>query len=139
MELQASGQPGYVLDTAQCARKRELDVAVEFATTPRQLQTLEGTVQVRVGDAIVTGLAGERWRVSADHFGTRYRPADKPGHFISRPNEVRALRLAEPCEVLLSDGVSRLRGEIGDWLVDYGDGSLGIIAAHLFDLTYELL
>lgn len=138
----ATGRPGFVLDgicSALPARKREAEVAVEFAVAPGRLQTLEGEVQVRPGDAVITGPSGERWRVSAEHFAVKYRPAAQPGLYLSRPYEVRALQLTEPCEVVLSDGASVLRGQPGDWLLDYGDGSLGIVAAHLFELTYELL
>jgi hypothetical protein len=44
-----------------------------------------------------------------------------------------------PFEVVLADGLSQLRGRSGDWLVDYGDGSLGIVAALIFSQTYEIL
>lgn len=135
--------PGFVLDPQALplrqARKREVLLQATLATQPGRLQTLEGEVQVRPGDALVTGLAGERWRVSAAHFAAKYRPTGNPGQFVSLPAQVRVLPLAEPCEVLLADGESVLHGRPGDWLVDYGDGSLGIVAAHLFDLTYELL
>lgn len=139
----ATGRPGWVLDAAlpglRRARKREVEVRVQFALAPGRLQTLEGEVQVRPGDAVVTGLHGERWRVSAGRFEAKYRPGPTPDRYVSRPYEVHALRLEEACEVMLSDGLSTLRGRPGDWLLDYGDGSLGIVAAHLFDLTYELL
>ena len=49
-----------------------------------------------------------------------------------------ALRMTEPFEVLLADGVSRLHGRPGDWLVDYGDGSLGIVTDAIFRVTYEI-
>jgi len=42
-------------------------------------------------------------------------------------------------EVLLADGVSRLTGQPGDWLVDYGDGSLGIVSQAIFAATYEIV
>lgn len=135
----ATGRSGFVLDEALPARKREAEVAVEFATAAGWLQTLEGEVQVRPGDAVITGPSGERWRVSAEHFAGKYSPASQAGRYMSRPYEVRALQLTEPCDVVLSDGASVLHGQPGDWLLDYGDGSLGVVASHLFDLTYELL
>ena len=27
----------------------------------------------------------------------------------------------------------------GDWLVDYGDGSLGVVSRKVFDQTYEIV
>jgi len=35
--------------------------------------------------------------------------------------------------------VSRLHGHPGDWLVDYGDGSLGIVSRTIFPTTYEII
>jgi hypothetical protein len=40
--------------------------------------------------------------------------------------------------VLLADGVSRLSGIPGEWLVDYGDGSLGIVSEAIFATTYQI-
>jgi len=40
---------------------------------------------------------------------------------------------------MLADGVSRLSGHAGDWLVDYGDGSLGIVSPGIFATTYEII
>jgi hypothetical protein len=47
--------------------------------------------------------------------------------------------MSEPFGVLLSDGVSRLTGHAGDWLVDYGDGSLGVVSGPVFASTYEIV
>jgi hypothetical protein len=44
-----------------------------------------------------------------------------------------------PFKVVLADGVSHLTGRAGDWLVDYGDGSLGIVTQAIFATTYEIL
>ena len=45
----------------------------------------------------------------------------------------------EHFRVILSDGVSELTGRAGDWLVDYGDGSLGIVSPLVFGNTYEIV
>ena len=89
------------------------------------------------GDAILTGPAGEHWRVSRAHFSGKYQPvapleAGDAGLYRALPYRVLALRMSEPFEVILSDGVSRLIGRTGDWLIDYGDGSLGIVASVIF-------
>jgi hypothetical protein len=55
------------------------------------------------------------------------------------PLDVFALPMATPFSVLLADGSSQLAGAAGDWLLDYGDGSLGIVGAGIFTTTYELL
>ena len=49
------------------------------------------------------------------------------------------LNVTEPFAVLLADGVSRLSGRAGEWLVDYGDGSLGIVSQPIFATTYEII
>ena len=96
------------------------------------------------GDAIVTGPAGEHWRVSQGHFAQKYRPvaptvAGQAGTYISLPNRIMAVPMTEPFSVALADGQSRLTGHPGDWLVDYGDGSLGIISPAIFATTYEIV
>ena len=101
-------------------------------------------MNARAGDAIITGIAGEHWRVSRSHFPDKYQPvpptaAGEPGRYASFPNQVMALSMAEPFAVLLADGISRLDGRAGDWLVDYGDGSLGVVSPTIFAVTYELM
>jgi hypothetical protein len=117
---------------------------VQFASTACTIQTQEGIVHARPGDAIVTGTAGEHWRVSRAHFSEKYQPLapttdGEPGRYVSLPNPIQAVPMSQPFEVVLADGVSRLRGQSGDWLVDYGDGSLGIVSKAIFANTYELV
>jgi hypothetical protein len=144
----SSGIPGYLNELSGnpqhiIARKLEREVQVHFADRACTVQTPEGAVQAQPGDAILTGIAGERWRVSRKHFGDKYRPAGgtragEPGAYLSLRNRILALRKIEPFEVLLADGVSRLAGRPGDWLVDYGDGSLGVVSDAIFQVTYEI-
>jgi hypothetical protein len=133
-----SSRPGHVL-----ARKVAREVNVQFTSTACTVQTPEGVVHARPGDAIVTGTAGERWRVSRGHFAEKYRPVPptvegQSGRYVSLPNSIMAVPIPGAFEVLLADGVSRLRGQPGDWLVDYGDGSLGIVSPAIFAATYEI-
>jgi len=126
------------------ARKRPGKLEVRFADTECIVQTPEGIVHAKPGDAILTGSAGEHWRVSRAHFAAKYEPlaparAGDAGCYRALPYRVMALCMSERFEVVLSDGVSRLRGHPGDWLVDYGDGSLGIVAPMTFAATYEML
>ena len=126
------------------ARKQVHTIQVEFAQSACTVQTTEGLVHVRPGDAIITGMGGERWRVSREHFGDKYRPVaptreGESGAYASLPNRVLALPMTETFQVLLADGKSRLSGGTGDWLVDYGDGSLGIVSKAVFPTTYEIV
>jgi len=125
------------------ARKLEREIQVNFADAPCTVHTSEGVVHARRGDAIISGIAGEHWRVSREHFGKKYRPvpptmAGESGRYVSLPNRILALPMTESFEVQLADGISRLHGRAGDWLIDYGDGSLGIVSPAIFAITYEI-
>jgi hypothetical protein len=145
----SSGQRGYsslVSGDPQrvVARKLEREIDVRFTPVECTVETPEGVVHARPGDAIVTGTAGEHWRVSRARFADKYRPipptvAGEPGRYVSRPNRILAVPMSESFEVLLADGVSRLRGRPGEWLVDYGDGSLGIVSEDIFASTYSIV
>jgi hypothetical protein len=126
------------------ARKLVQQIAVRFAATPCTLTTREGLVHAHPGDAIITGVAGEQWRVSRSHFADKYRPvpptvAGESGRYESLPNRIQAVQMNEPFQVLLADGISRLTGDTKDWLVDYGDGSLGIVSSAIFANTYQII
>jgi len=146
--FRSSGQRGYLPEIAGDprrvqARKFEREVQVRFVDEPCTIQTPEGAVRALPGDAILTGIAGEHWRVSRRHFADKYRPArttqtGQPGSYLSLRNHILAVRMREPFEVLLADGDSRLHGHPGDWLVDYGDGSLGVVTDAIFQVTYEI-
>ena len=144
----SSGKRGHLSEIAAdarhiAARKLVREVQVQFAYRDAIVHTPEGQVHARPGDAILTGIAGEHWRVSRAHFGDKYQPvpptrAGESGTYVSLPNRILALRMKEPFDVLLADGISRLSGRAGDWLVDYGDGSLGIVTDAIFAITYEV-
>jgi hypothetical protein len=147
--FRSSGQPGYSHALSAnpahvVARKLTREVEVHFTPTECSVQTSEGLVHACPGDAIVTGAQGERWRVSRGHFGAKYLPvpptaAWQDGRYVSLANRIMAVTMSEPFEVVLADGISRLRGKPGEWLVDYGDGSLGIVSEAAFAVTYEIV
>ena len=139
--FEAASAPGFLLDAADDphrARKREFEVRVRFADAAGELQTPEGRVQVQAGDAVITDDKGRQWRVSRHHFDAKYRLLDGE-RFCSRRIEVQARKMDEPFEVLLADRRSRLSGAPGDWLVDYGDGSLGVVSDTAFASSYDLI
>jgi hypothetical protein len=126
------------------ARKLEQEVEVRFTPVSCIIHTHEGTVHAKPGDAILRGIADEQWRVSRERFADKYSPLPptrdgESGRYLAKRNQVLAVQMSEPFEVLLADGISRLKGRARDWLVDYGDGSLGIVTAGIFALTYEIL
>jgi len=148
-QFRSSGRPGYTDEIGGnpqrvVARKLEREVQVRFAREPCTVQTNEGIVQAKPGDAILTGINGEHWRVSKARFPDKYQPAPsttagEDGAYVSLPNRVFAVPMTTGFEVLLADGESKLAGKAGDWLVDYGDGSLGIVAQRVFATTYEVV
>jgi hypothetical protein len=147
--FRCSGKGGFSAEVAGHpqhveARKREREVEVRFTDVACIVRTPEGAVHAHPGDAILTGNGGQHWRVSHAKFEHKYRPIPptlpgRSGRYMSLPYRILALRLHEPFDVWLADGVSALSGHAGDWLVDYGDGSLGIVAQDIFATTYEIL
>ena len=147
--FRSSGKPGYTDEIGGhprrgVARKLEREVQVRFARQACSVQTNEGLVQAKVGDAILTGINGEHWRVSQARFPDKYQPAPttgagEDGAYISLPNKVFAVPMTTGFQVLLADGESKLTGGVDDWLVDYGDGSLGIVSQRVFTDTYEVV
>jgi PGDYG protein len=145
----SSGQRGYSsLISAHPrrvrARKLEHEIDVRFTPVACTVQTSEGLVHAAPGDAIITGTAGEHWRVSRARFPDKYRPvpptvAGESGRYMSLPNRILAVPMTQAFEVQLADGLSRLSGRAGEWLVDYGDGSLGIVSEDIFATTYEII
>jgi hypothetical protein len=136
---EVSGNPQHVE-----ARKLEREVEVRFTDVACTVRTPEGVVHAHPGDAILTGNGGHHWRVSHGKFSHKYRPipptvAGMSGRYMSLPYHILALQLQQHFDVLLADEVSMLSGHPGDWLVDYGDGSLGIVANDIFATTYEIL
>jgi hypothetical protein len=147
--FRCSGENGFSADVANHpqrveARKLEREVSVRFTDVACIVRTPEGAVHAHPGDAILTGNGGHQWRVSHTKFAHKYRPipptiAGESGRYMSLPYHILALPMQRPFDVQLADGVSMLSGHPGDWLVDYGDGSLGIVAHDIFSTTYELL
>jgi hypothetical protein len=147
--FRSSGRPGYSDEIGGnparlVARKLEREVQVRFARETCRVQTNEGLVNAKPGDAILTGINGEHWRVSQARFPDKYQPAastkaGEDGVYVSLPNRVFAVPMTTAFQVLLADGESQLTGHAGDWLVDYGDGSLGIVSKRVFADTYEIV
>src|SRR6202161_442329 len=125
--FRSSGQRGFSSTLSDdhrhvAARKFEREVQVRFTSEACTVHTPEGVVHAQPGDAIVTGIAGERWRVSRAHSGDKYRhvPPTRDGEagaYLSLRTRILALQMPGPFEVLLADGRSRLTGKASDWLV----------------------
>jgi len=143
-EFHANASAGFLSELvsdpqALRVRKRPSRVVVRFAAQPEIVATREGPVMAGAGDAVLTSETGEQWPLLRSVFERRYRPGTQQYCYESVPCESIALRMDEAFDVVFDDGVSRLSGRPGDWLLDYGDGHLGIVGADIFAATYERL
>ena len=146
--FRASPDAGFAAVLANAARrvaatKIARRLQVDFATEPQDVQTPEGPVHALRGDAIVTDADGARWPVPQARFAALYQPvpptvAGSPGTYLTTRLQVLALRMDESFKVLLQDGLSRLTGQRGDWLVGASDGSLYVISAAAFARSYRI-
>jgi len=119
-------------------------MSVEIATSDGVIETLEGDVRYRAGDALLTGTRGERWPVQRHKFVASYEPVPptkqgESGTYVKKPIVARALRIQEDFEVKVGWQPDKLRGAPGDWLLQYGPGDYGVVTASIFDQTYDLL
>jgi len=70
-------------------------------------------VHAKAGDAIVTGTAGETWRVSQARFPHKYRPvppvlAGEAGAYMSLPHRILRLQMRSPFEVVAGGWAYRI-------------------------------
>lgn len=129
---------------ARRACKKPLPVRVAFAPADGVLATLEGDVAYRAGDALMTGAHNEQWPIQRAKFDAAYaaEAGTQPGadgYYAKRYQEVLALRLQQTESVKVGWQDSPLQGRPGDWLLQYGPGDFGIVAADIFETTYTLL
>lgn len=125
-------------------RKLPIALQVRWMDADGVCATLEGEVRYRAGDPLLTGVRGEQWTMPAETFAGAYEAADattygSDGRYRKKPLEAWALRLAAPATVAVGGQHDLLRGQPGDWLVQYGPGDFGIVAADIFAATYELV
>ena len=126
------------------ARRRPLVFEVAFNQEKVVIDTIEGPVHAEVGDAVVTGVRGERWPVRRTKFAELYEPVSgtlmgEDVHYRRRAVVVRTTRLTQHLSLFLPDEQGALSGNAGDWLVQHTDGSFGIVADDIFERTYELV
>jgi hypothetical protein len=136
-------KPDLMQDSAARRVVKDEVVSVEFAAGPGVLESAVGSNRYQAGDALLTGSTGDRWCVSRDRFDAKYRPEaptrpSEPGSYRNRPVAILAKRMAVAFAVERSAGGDLLRGEAGDWLVEYAPGDHGIVAAARFERVYRV-
>ena len=117
-------------------------VTVEFATQAGELASLEGPNRYRSGDALISGATGSRWSVSRERFDAKYAAVapvvqGQDGRYAARPIPVLAKQIAEPFTAARSAGGDVLRGNAGDWLLQYGPGDFGVAERQRFATIYR--
>lgn len=122
--------------------KKPIPVEARFATADGVCETLEGDVRYRAGDAILTGTQGEHWPVRRESFLSNYEavPPTRPGEngaYRKMPSLAYALHLDEERDVPVGWQHDPLHGRPGDWLLQYADGSYGVVADDIFRETYS--
>lgn len=115
---------------------------VDFAKEPHTIITLEGPVQCQAGDAIITGVIGERWAVQRSIFDQNYCPVDQhlpqgiDGFYLRKEISVQAEKIKNPHTVDLGENRGVLNACVGDWLVVSSEGRQWVIADKVFTKTY---
>jgi hypothetical protein len=119
-------------------------VSVEFAARADVLVSAVGPNRYSPGDALITGSTGDRWCVSRDRFDAKYEPVSpttrgEPGLYRNRPMTVLVKCIDVPFIVARTAGGDVLRGNAGDWLVQYAPGDHGIVERTRFEQVYRLI
>jgi len=140
----ALNNPDLSADPAARAAVKDETVAVDFAVRADTLSSAVGLNRYLAGDALITGSTGDRWCVSRDRFDAKYDPLPgtvrgEAGFYRNRPVTVLAKRMGMPFSVARSAGGDVLRGDAGDWLVQYAPGDHGIVERTRFERVYRLV
>jgi hypothetical protein len=120
-------------------------VDVVFAAADGELMSLEGPNRYARGDALITGSTGDRWVVSRDRFDPKYVPAaaglthGEPGAYRNLPAVLLAKQMHEPFSIARAAGSDVLRGEPGDWVMQYAPGDYGVVQAARFARVYRVV
>ena len=119
--------------------KKAVVVRFERAAAEQVVQTLEGPVTAQPGDAIITGVKGERYPIQAPKFEASYDVDEAAGTCWKKPIVVEAIREEAPFTVKVSWANEPLQGKAGDYRLIYGPGDEGAVDAAIFAETYDIL
>ena len=136
--------PDLTTDPDALPAVKDETVLVEFALRADALVSAVGLNRYVPGDALITGSTGDRWCVSRDRFDAKYEPVSgtirgEPGLYRNRPLTVLAKCIAVPFSVSRMAGGDVLRGNAGDWLLQYAPGDHGIVERTRFERVYRLI
>jgi len=117
-------------------------VGVEFAVAAGVLISRVGPNHYQAGDALVSGMDGDRWCVSRDRFDLKYEPLPgvthgQSGRYQNKPASVLARQMVEAFRCERTAGGDWLEGRAGDWLLQYAPGDHGVAAQSRFAQVYR--
>jgi hypothetical protein len=115
--------------------KKSVALDFKFAEEDQVVETAEGQVPCKTGDAVLTGTRGERWPISRAKFESTYDFDSETGTCWKKMHKTLALRMESQFTVKDSRG-DPLNGNPGDWLVQYSRGDFGIVKGEIFGETY---
>lgn len=129
-------------DPQAAAYVKDETVEVCFAQESGELVSREGPNRYVSGDALVTGSTGDRWSVARDRFDARYVPvppleAGRNGRYRARPVPVLAKQMKTDFSIARRAGGDLLRGNAGDWLLQYALGDYGVVEGARFARVYR--
>ena len=116
--------------------KKPIPLGFRYAEADETIETKEGSVGARAGDAIMTGTEGEQWPIPAEKFAQTYDDLGD-GTAAKKNIPVFAKEMIEPFQVKVSWSDDLLQGEAGDYLVQYGPGDYGAVGREIFGKTYK--
>ena len=113
--------------------KRPVPVTARFAPTRRaSARRGRGRSLTARATRSCEGVEGEVWPVDRAKFEASYDPVPparmgQDGVYRKKPLRVLAVRLDAPLTVQVGERRDALRGEAGDWLLQYGPGDYGVV------------
>ena len=117
--------------------KKPIPLKFNYAKKDQTINTKEGPVDAKKGDAIMTGTEGENWPIPADKFKKTYD--DLGDGTASKKNiPVHAKQMDNKFQVKVSWSKDLLQGNPGDYLVQYGPGDYGVVGQEIFKKTYQM-
>ena len=90
----------------------------------------------------MTGVAGERWPITRARFDVTYSAIPpvrhgEDGNYLKKPMAVDATSVARETFIPVGSGKASLHARIGDWILTAPDGKQWVVAAEIFDATYQ--
>lgn len=121
------------------AFKKPVTLTFVFAADDQVVETLEGPVTCKAGDAIVSGTKHDSWPIPRERFEQTYDFDPSTGRCSKKMAWVEAEELTETTTVKLGWSDDSLTGQAGDFLVTYSDNDQGIVERDIFFETYVVV